>query len=83
MQWFVFLWFQLQMTNQYLQEKNLGVPESTADWANPKRPNGADPVRDASPKQEPPTGSAMKRRHGGSRFGKFANNRRGAVRSSK
>jgi hypothetical protein len=66
MQWFNFLWFQLQMTKQYLQEKQLGAAESTADSANPNRPNGADPVLDASPKQVPATASAMKHRVGGS-----------------
>jgi hypothetical protein len=66
MQWFAFLWFQLQMTKQYLQEKNLGAAESTADSANPNRPNGADPVPNASPKQVPPAAPALKRRIGGS-----------------
>src|ERR1700758_4956709 len=30
MQWFVFLWFQLQMTKQYLQEKTSGPVQSPA-----------------------------------------------------
>jgi len=66
MQWFAFLWFQLQMTKQYLQEKNLGAAESTADSANPNRPNGGDTPPDADLEQVKPTASAMKRRVSGS-----------------
>jgi hypothetical protein len=38
MQWFVFLWFQLQMTKQYLQEKTSGPAQSPADSANLNTP---------------------------------------------
>ena len=34
MQWFVFLWFQLQMTQQYLQEKTSRAAQAPADSAN-------------------------------------------------
>ena len=98
MQWFAFLWFQLQMTKQYLEEKTYGPAQSTADSANLDTPIGAGTPPGASPTQTAPMASAMKRRVSGSlsqnllrlmgfRFGKFANNRdknrREAVRSSK
>ena len=98
MQWFAFLWFQLQMTKQYLQEKTYGPAQSTADSANLNTPIGAGALPGASPTQTTPMALARKRRVSGSpsqnllrlmgfRFGKFANNRdknrREAVRSSK
>jgi RND family efflux transporter MFP subunit len=41
MQWFVFLWFQLQMTEQYLRDKAFGQAESPANSANLNTPIGA------------------------------------------
>jgi RND family efflux transporter MFP subunit len=41
MQWFVFLWFQLQMTRQYLCERTSGPAESPANSANLNMPIGA------------------------------------------
>jgi hypothetical protein len=41
MQWFVFLWFQLQMTRQYLSERTFGQAESPANSANLNTPIGA------------------------------------------
>jgi hypothetical protein len=86
MQWFAFLWFQLQMTKQYLQEKTDGPAQSTVGSANLNTPTGAGTPLGASPTQAAPMASAMKRRVSGSlsqsllrlmglRFGKFAHNR--------
>jgi multidrug efflux pump subunit AcrA (membrane-fusion protein) len=41
MQWFVFLWFQLQMTQQYLRERTFGPAQSPANSANLNTPIGA------------------------------------------
>jgi hypothetical protein len=41
MQWFAFLWFQLQMTKQYLQEKASGPAQSPADTTDLNTPIGA------------------------------------------
>jgi hypothetical protein len=38
MQWFAFLWFQLQMTKQYLQEKSFAPEQPTPDSANLNAP---------------------------------------------
>ena len=86
MQWFTFLWFQLQMTKQYLQEKTYGPAQSTADSANLNTPIGGGTPLGTSSTQTAPMASAMKRRVSGPlsqsllrlmgfRFGKFANNR--------
>lgn len=98
MQWFAFLWFQLQMTKQYLQEKTDAPAQSTADSANLNTPIGAGALPGASPMQTKPMAPARKRRVSGSlgqnllrlmgfRFSKFANHRdkncREAFRSSK
>jgi hypothetical protein len=40
MQWFAFLWFQLQMTKQYLQEKSFAPEQPTPDSANLNTPIG-------------------------------------------
>jgi hypothetical protein len=66
MQWFAFLWFQLQMTKQYLQEKTFEPAQSTADSANLNTPIGAGTPPGASPTRTPPMASAMKRRVSGS-----------------
>ena len=86
MQWFAFLWFQLQMTEQYLQEKTDGPAQSTVGSANLNTPVDGGTPSGASLTQTPPTASAMKRPVSGSlsqslprlmglRFGKFAHNR--------
>lgn len=45
MQWFAFLWFQLQMTKQYLQEKTSRLEQPTSDAANPDTPIDASTAR--------------------------------------
>ena len=95
MQWFAFLWFQLQMTKHYLDEKTFGSAQSPGNPAKLRTPIGADTLPGTSVKQGPPIVAAMQRRVSGYRshnwfrligspFGKFANNQgknsRGAVR---
>jgi hypothetical protein len=85
MQWFAFLWFQLQMTKHYLDEKTFGSAQSPSNPAKLRTPIGADTLPRTSVKQVPPVAPAMKRsvsgypsqnsfRLIGSPFGKFANN---------
>jgi hypothetical protein len=98
MQSFAFLWFQLQMTKQYLREKTFGPEQPPANPTNLDTPIGAGTPPLLSFKQVLPMASPMERRVSdslsqnlirliGSRFGKFANNqgkhRREAVRSSR
>ena len=45
MQSLAFLWFQLQMTQQYLNEKTFRPAQSRANSANLNRPTGADTLR--------------------------------------
>jgi hypothetical protein len=94
MQSLAFLWFELQMTKQYLREITFGPAESPDNSANLNTPIGAGTL--ASVKPVPPMASAMERRVScspsqnlfrlvRSRFGNFAHNqgkdRREAVRS--
>jgi hypothetical protein len=51
MQSLAFLWFQLQMTKQYLDEKTFGPAPSPANSANLNTPIVAGTVRRASVKQ--------------------------------
>jgi hypothetical protein len=52
MQSLAFLWFQLQMTQQYLREKTFGPAESPANSANLNTPIGAGTLRRASAKRK-------------------------------
>ena len=96
MQSFAFLWFEMQMTQQYLREKTFGPALSPADAANLNTPIGAGTLPRVEIKPVLPMASAMERRVNcspsqnlfrliGSRFGKFAGNqgksRREAVNS--
>ena len=98
MQSFAFLWFQSQMTKQYLREKTFGPAQPPADSVNPDTSIGAGRPPRVTVEQVSPMASAMARRVSGgrsqnlfrligSRFGKFANNQsedhREAVRSSR
>jgi hypothetical protein len=93
-----FLWFEMQMTHQYLRAKTFGPALSPDNSANLNTPIGASTHRRASVKQLPPIASAMERRVSGSPsqklfrligswFGKLAYNkgksRREVVRSSR
>ena len=46
MQWFAFLWFQLQVTKQHLQDKASGLAQSPADSANLNTPTSAPRLED-------------------------------------
>ena len=98
MQPLAFLWFEMQMTQQYLREKTFGPAQSADDSANLNTPIGASTLRRASVKQLPPMASAMECRVRGassqklfpligSWFGKLAHNkskiRREVVRFSR
>jgi hypothetical protein len=87
MQSLAFLWFELQMTQQYLRERTFGPAESPANSANLNTPIGAGTLRRASVKQVPRIASAKQRRVScspsqnlfrliGSRFGKLGYNER-------
>jgi multidrug efflux pump subunit AcrA (membrane-fusion protein) len=52
MQSLAFLWFELQMTQQYLREKTFGPAESPANSANLNTPIGAGTLRRASVKRK-------------------------------
>jgi RND family efflux transporter MFP subunit len=52
MQSLAFLWFQLQMTQQYLREKTFGPAESPANSANLNTPIGTGTLRRASAKRK-------------------------------
>ena len=62
MQSLAFLWFQLQMTKQYLREKTFGPALSPANSANLDKPIGAGTPLRKSIKQVPTIVSAMERR---------------------
>ena len=62
MQSFTFLWFQMQMTKQYLREKTFGPAPSPASSANLDRPIGAGRPPRVSVEQVSPMASAMARR---------------------
>ena len=98
MQSFTYLWFQMQMTKQYLREKTFGPEQPMADSVNPDSSISAGRPPRVTVEQVSPMASAMARRVSGarsqnllrligSRFGKFAHNqsedRREAVRSSR
>jgi hypothetical protein len=53
MQSLPFLWFELQMTKQYLEEKTFGAAPSPANSTNLNTPIVADKVRHASVKPAP------------------------------
>jgi len=53
MQSLAFLWFELQMTKRYLEEKTFGPAPSPADSANLDTPIVAGKVRRASAEQTP------------------------------
>jgi hypothetical protein len=98
MQSLAFLWFEMQMAQQYLRDKTFGPAQSSDNSANLNRPIGASTLRRASVKQLPPIASAMEPRGSGSPsqelfrligswFGKLAynkgKNRREVVRFSR
>jgi hypothetical protein len=60
MQSLAFLWFEMQMTQQYLREKTFGPAESPANSANLNTPIGAGTL--ASVEQVPRIASAKQRR---------------------
>ena len=66
MQWFAFLWFQLQMTKHYLDEKTFGSAQSPGNPAKLRTPIGTDTLPRTSVKQVPPIAPAMERRVSGS-----------------
>jgi hypothetical protein len=98
MQSLAFLWFEMQMTQQYLREETFGPAQSPDNSANLNTPIGAITLRRASVNQLSRMASAMERRVSGSPskksfrligswFGKLAynqgKNRREVVRSSR
>jgi hypothetical protein len=66
MQSLAFLWFEMQMTQQYLREKTFAPAPSPDNSANLNTPIGTSTLRRASVKQLPPIASAMERRVSGS-----------------
>ena len=52
MQSLAFLWFEMQMTQQYLREKTFGPAESPANSANLNTSIGSDTLRRASAKKK-------------------------------
>ena len=62
MQSLAFLWFEMQMTQQYLRDKTFGPAESPANSANLNTPIGAGTLRGASVEPVPRIASAKQRR---------------------
>jgi hypothetical protein len=62
MQSLAFLWFELQMTQQYLREITFGPAQSLANSTDSNTPSGAGTVRRTSVKQVPRTTSANRDR---------------------
>jgi hypothetical protein len=62
MQSLAFLWFELQMTQQYLRDKTFGPGQSPANSANLNTPIGAGTLRRTSAKQVPRMALAKQRR---------------------
>jgi len=61
MQSLAFLWFEMQMTQQYLREKTFGPAESPANSAHLNTPIGAPTLRRASVEPVPRVASAKQR----------------------
>ena len=57
MQPLAFLWFEMQMTQQYLREKTFGPAPSADNSANPNTPIGAGTLPRISIKELPPMAS--------------------------
>lgn len=66
MQSLAFLWFEMQMTQQYLREKTFGPAESPANSANLHTPIDAETLRRVSVEQRPRMASAKPGRVSGS-----------------
>jgi hypothetical protein len=62
MQSLAFLWFEMQMTQQYLRDKTFGPAESPANSANLNTPIDAGTLRRASVEQVPRIASAKQGR---------------------
>ena len=62
MQSLAFLWYEMQMTQQYLHDKTFGPAESPANSANLNTPLDAGPLRRASDEQVSRIASAKQRR---------------------
>jgi hypothetical protein len=64
MQSLTFLWYEMQMTQQYLRERTFGPAESPANSANLNTPIDAGTLRRASVESVPRIGIAKQRRVG-------------------